>query len=503
MAKDWDKLMLRMDELIRSGKSAIVVSEFERLRREPVPRQYLSRLAHLSYRVHMPQFGLRLLNPVVREERKKIGNATDLEKSEYAFGLTRIGAEDEALEILKDIDKAKCNRAGYYEATAFIGRWEYGRSIPLFEAYISSLDEESYDRIVAEMNLAAAYVYEHMKEKAEDLIEKILDLSGKKKFFFAVGKALQLKAENLLYQKRWQEIDPVLDEAARRFKITAGLDPFFVKKLRLQKDFESSARTIENLQDFVDFREEARQTGHFESVRDCDRLIALYTKNDEKLLEVYFGTPFPAYRERLLKEYGNELQIPEYWDRNLKGESAKEPLLDLRETDYGKGKNAFLRGSLLHRLLVALTRDSYRPIRIASLHHQLYPGEYYNPVSSPLRVHRAISRLRNWVKAVNLPLIVEENGEFYSLSSKKDAKIRISSPNTVTESLPIPIQKLKAHWPTKLFSVSEASEFLGIPIRTLSRQLNECAEKNELFRVGNGRGTRFTFEADASLAKVV
>jgi len=29
-----------------------------------------------------------------------------------------------------------------------------------------------------------------------------------------------------------------------------------------------------------------------------------------------------------------------------------------------------------------------------TLHERIYPGEYYNPVSSPLRVHQGLKRLR-------------------------------------------------------------------------------------------------------------
>jgi hypothetical protein len=52
------------------------------------------------------------------------------------------------------------------------------------------------------------------------------------------------------------------------------------------------------------------------------------------------------------------------------------------------------RHPLLVRLLESLATDLYRPHRLPHLFSNLYPGEFFNPHSAPLKIHQLIHRLR-------------------------------------------------------------------------------------------------------------
>lgn len=488
-----------MEDLIRTGKSVLVVEEFERLKKIRIPRDWVERFSLLSYRVGMPEFGLRLLNPLIRAEGKASSTASESEKGEYAHGLIRVGASEEALEILEKQAPAVYAKTNYYRAFAYISQWDYAASIPYFEKFIADPRAEEYERLVAQVNLASAYVYELQSEGADTLLREILATAKRDHHQLVLGKALQLTAENFLNQKNWEAFDSALEDAEKLFQLTTGREKFFVRKLLLQKELEinSNSKLVEKR--WNAFRREASEIRHFESVRDCDRLLALKKSDSPLLFRVYFGTPHASYRKRLLQDFKSKVEIPADFEWHL-SESTAKYRVDLSSSSFGKGKFAFDRGSHPHKLLAALCRDFYAPQRIATLHHQVYPDEFFNPLSSPARVHRLIHRLRDWMNSSKLPLAVEETKEFYSLRPIAPVSIKIHSANSGTGFETDAIYQLMQRYPDKPFSVTQASTDLNIPARTLSRQIKKLMEEGKMNRIGSGPRVQYVFVASKKAA---
>jgi hypothetical protein len=149
-------------------------------------------------------------------------------------------------------------------------------------------------------------------------------------------------------------------------------------------------------------------------------------------------------------------------------------------------------GQLQHRLLAALVADFYRPIRVAAAYVLIYPGEYFNPVSSPARVHEAVKRLRQWLEAQKLTITIEESSGAYRLVSTAPCSLRIPSitGSPLARHSPI-VDKLRQRWPREGFTIQQASELLKTPARSTLRLLEEAIRAGSLERVGKGRATRY------------
>lgn len=491
---NYPKWLEKMDTLIREGKSALAAEGFLQIQSLKVPREFVLKTASLSFRAAQPYIGLRLLNPIVRVSEQGIGQATPTEIAEYAYGLIYIGAIEEALELLGKIPKTEVPQAGFYEASAYISQWDYEKSIPLLQTYIADERVAPYRRLVAQLNLAAAFIYVRNVQAASLLLREIQITASKQMHGYVLAKAMQLDSENLILLKQWDLAKEALEEASKRFKTTSGFDRLFVNKLKRRIQIETEGPSKSLLRDFGKLADEASKQGNWETVRDCDRLLAIYTKNEALFQKVYFGTPYLSYRERLLKECA-EFTVPSSyeWHPNGKGTRGKT-LFSLDEVTFGSEKDKFDRGSVLHQLLKTLSSDFYRPMRLATIHHRLYPAEFYNPDSSPARVHRSIVRFRKWVTANKLPINIAETNGDYSLKSTGHLSIGIPLPGAPAIHLSDTLIKLMKLFPSDEFSMMEASKKLDVPVRTLSRLVSKCVEDSIIERRGAGPSSRYSFK---------
>src|SRR5206468_2581133 len=122
-----------------------------------------------------------------------------------------------------------------------------------------------------------------------------------------------------------------------------------------------------------------------ETVRDCDLHRSVATKDEKLLLHVYFGTPHPTFRERILAEYGGSVALPSRYLWKKTGKSSR--ILDLTDPEALGLKP----GQLLHRALLLLCSDFYRPVRLAALHSRLFPDRYFHPTATPNQIHQLLS----------------------------------------------------------------------------------------------------------------
>src|SRR5207302_175208 len=120
------------------------------------------------------------------------------------------------------------------------------------------------------------------------------------------------------------------------------------------------------------------------------------------------------------------------------------------------------------RMLQSLALDFYRPLQLAELHERLYPREYFNPFSSPDRVHQAARRLRRWLQENRIPLGISEELGQYRLSSDRGCTVVVQavSEKTWLETAPGDIKLrallgvLKNQHGNEVFSAVEAGKLL-------------------------------------------
>jgi hypothetical protein len=179
------------------------------------------------------------------------------------------------------------------------------------------------------------------------------------------------------------------------------------------------------------------------------------------------------------------------------GSAAKSnaAILDLFSAQIENREAGLKIGQGKHRLLIQLCSDFYRPLRIASLHYSLYPGQFYNPTAAPARVQQSFSRLRSWFSEMKLPLLIEVEDGQARLVAEGPIGIRILDRPKEEDRLSLLMSRLQDTWSDASFSRKEAEHCLEAAPRTVSRVLSEGVREGLLMRLGKGKGpgTRYYF----------
>jgi hypothetical protein len=489
MKPDLSHLIQEVEGLIQSAQLRAARRKLQSVQKLATPaRGQRLKLAQLARRSGLVSLALKLLNPVVRPSAKSPLRPTAEESAEYAGLLIRSGANTEATHILEALDPGEVPEAWLYRAYACITQWEYEAAIPFLKSYLEVEGLGLIQVVIGKLNLAAALVHERESSAAEPLLAELLELTARERLFQFHGNALELSAQNALFQKRWSDADSFLSRAERHLSEVGGLDHLFVQKWKAIRACLERKGERQALRDLEDVRREAVALGHSETVRDCDLYLAVSSKDEARLHAVYFGTPFESFRRRLLREAGPETRLPSHWDWSPSGKTSRT--LDLALGVWQDGSPAFKPGQVLHRLLRALASDLYRPFRTAPLFEALYPGEFYNPFSSADRIYEAIRRLRLWAKEEGLSLAVTEKKGEYRLDPGTGLALRLSPQS---RRLSPSLDRLKRVFADRPFSTREAALALGISERSASRVIRDALSDQTLASSGKSQFVRYRF----------
>lgn len=492
MAMDWDALYRTVDEHLRHGRPSRAQAALDKIQDVKVPREEAARFAAVARRADRASFGIRLLNPIVRSDRKAPVEATEEEKAEYAQCLIRIGASEEATILLDSIASSRIPQVLLYRASAHIQRWEYEEAVPLLKAYVRREDLAPYQALVGKVNLAAALAATKRHEKATFLIRELLHETSLKQYATLHANLLSVATQHFALRKKWADVTRCLAKAKTVLAESDGEAAFFLEKWKALAAMMRDPKSAEALAEVDAVREKARARGHWDTLRQCDELQGIHTKDEARLVHLYFGTPYESWRRRMLDDFSDPKALPGSYAWNPSGHPTEGVVLDLLTGETEGGKRATLKtGQLLHRLAVTLSSDFYRPLRLASVHFQLYPGEYFNPVTSPFRVYEAVKRLRAWLEKSSLPLAIEEENGFYRLTASGPGAIRVYRAKDAVGKHAAALMKLRERFAEAPFSIGEACEVLAMPSRSAQRLLEAAMTEGHVSRSGQSRATRY------------
>lgn len=448
-------------------------------------------MAGLARRAGLHLLALKLLGPSVRGTGRKAVSASDEEKAEYAASLTYVGATEEALTLLKHVNSDRVPQALLFECFAHFAQWDYRAAIPLLTKYVASSKLDPYQVLVGKVNLAAALIQQKEYAEAQPLLAELRSATRGPGFAHLHGNVLELSAQNSIFTGDFATAAGHLRAARDSLEGAVGLSEFFVRKWEA---FVFSAQNRGKAEAFTKLhviRREAMSL-HWETVRDCDRLEAVETKNESLLWHLYFGTPFEKFRERLLLDFGMPVEIAQTYLWRLNGEEGESSpsVLDVMTGEWNGRETGLKTGQVVHRLLQALTMDFYRPLRLAVAHHFLYPSEFFNPVSSVHQIHQALRRFRSYLRENDIPLDVEEQDNYYRLILTTPVALRVPHPGKSEDKFQRILSQLQS-WGAPSFSATEASVQLRVPERTARRMLSELRDEGRLERAGAGPSTRY------------
>lgn len=492
MEKDWKAFVAALDQSLRQGRHGAVRQELSRLNAREAPRASLEALANVARRAGVYSLALRLLNPVCRPAQGLRRNASAGELVEYGMALVKNGSLDEALGIFRGIDGEIEPRAWLYRAFAHFPRWEYAEALPFLGKFLERVPEDSYEHRIAQVNRLAALIFVNDSGRAGPLSRSLLELTARDGQRLLQANVLELSAQLAIQGGDFQVARDRLEDARRLLGEAPVGDRLFVEKwqavIRLT---ESSGLDAEPLSEV---RKAAKLQGHWETLRDCDFHEARHRVRPDLFSRLYHGTPHTAYRTRLLETLKRYGAPPEYYvreaDRSKVG--IREAVLDVQSAAWKGGKALFRPGGVEHRLLLQLNRDYYKPERIGSLFAAVYPDEYFNPVSSPLRVHQAMRRLRRSLSAAKIPVRIREEAHQYFLVPR-ECGITSSASEIAPELRELelrfrPLQRLIGDAPV---SARELSRESGLSISTVTRLLNEAREAGWVLAEGQGRSRKY------------
>lgn len=479
------QLINNCDLLIKSGKISEVSNLISKLNLSQVPRPYCHLLAKICRRSGLVGSGLRLLQPIIRSEKIKEDPPNAMEICEYSVLLSRNGSIQEALNLLKEVDAEKNPDAWLYSGYCHISNWDYGKAVEYLEQFLKS-SADPYTKLVARVNLISAYLATSQLKEATLLLEETIPLAQQSGAVRLIGNCHELWGQLHFCEGNYTSARQSLKEAQEVFSNNQSFDQLFIFKWNsIMQALES--KSVEPL---LQFRREAIKRHHWESVRDAD-LFILKARFDQKTFDhLYFGTPMLIYRNRVQRETAG---IPS--ESYLFG-SENGFCFDLQSgridgIDFNPGKK-------IHQTIAALVRDFYAPRNIGTLFAELYPNEFFDINSSPLKIGQLLWRTRQWLHENKLSAEIQQHRGTYRLLIQGDFGIRIPLESPILDSMALDWASLRANFLNKgRFSAKSACLQLDWSRSRFLRVAEWAVQTGQLSKSGQGKATLYQVQSNS------
>ena len=482
---NYEALYDECDRMIRAGQTQAAAQRLGKINTAQVPRAWRLKLARLSRRSGSIALGLRLLTPLVSENRRGIltGSPTPAERAEYAALLFRCGAVREALESLTTIDVKEAPDAALFSAFCLFSQWDYERAVPSLEAYLRHVSDP-YASLIGKVNLSAALVSTGRYANAETTIGECLEQTRSSGASRLEANCLELSTQMDVLRGNLTGAEASLARAEEILGDARTHDQLFIRCWRAFLD----ARKTGNKIPLLEFRQEALRRKRHETVREADLLALMIDFDQGDFDYLYFGTPFEAFRDRMTRLTGRAPSGDTY---RLGGAEAN--CFDIM-TGFSNAGLALPQGEKIHQLIEILLRDFYRPMTTAGLFAALYPTERFNIFTSPTRVHQVVSRTRRWTDGSQAGFAVRCKGACYSLTISELVAFSLPKHRASVDTFELRVRQLRALQSTG-FTARDASQTLGLS-RSESRRVLEIAlAQGVIEKYGAGPRTRYHFAA--------
>ncbi len=494
---EWMDFMKNCETLIRAGQIQQVVPILAGQKLKDIPRIHAERFAHFHYRVGLFTRGLQLLANIVYPPEPRSTPASDRELATYAVLLIKIGSVFEAKNILAKVSSQLAD-VDLYRAFAEQAEWAYDLAIPHLRKYLGRTGLTPYEIAIAELNLTACLIHEGESEESRALLMRLFEKAKANQWTLVYKNSQELLGQLSVVVGDFHEAHRLLNEAIAKERYReSSLFDFFIDKWRAIVAFKQNPENSSTQEEIQHIRARATQLKHWESVRECDRILALTLQNQKLLDQVYFGTPFVAYRARLVRDAA-------FWSKpspTFLWGSDKAVIYDLATAQSDDGSIGLKPGHALHRALTALASDRYKPLFIGQLFSRTYPGECFIAEFSEGRVAAVISRLRNWSKDNNLPLVFDVKEQFFQLRIEQDTTsvgLRFNS-DLHSEARENPMAssflRLQSKMGSSVFTSNEVAEALSISKSTAVRLLGWGVKEGKLKSIGNNKSKKYGLAA--------
>lgn len=464
------------DEWIRAGQASKVRALCRGLNQKKIPRSLLIEYAQIARRVGASDLIVLWLRPIVRAEKVLALPASDAEKAIYGLGLLRLGAFHEATRILSEVDPTMDSQVYFYRASLKINQWNYAGAIPDLKKYIRHPKTQSYSKFVGRLNLCAAYVSGESKhsEKAGPEIEVLWKRLQKGGSDLLKGNILEIRSQWWYEQGNTVRALEDLEHAARLLHKADTRSLLYVKKWRAIIKLRNSRNQLQGLRALAEVQVQARILEDWETVRDCDLQKALALHDRELILRVFWGSKFEAYKKRIRRLYG-ELVVADrfYWTHDSTAPGEILDLVPLAPTPK------------LRQLFFVLTRELYRPVRTTEIIDSLEENHFYDPFTSPARLHRLVARARTWLHENKFPVEIVSYRNAFQLRTTAACQLLL------WKEFPSAEPTLPAVTTQEYFTSSEWARERGVSERSARREILRLVRKGLVRSLIRGRKTKY------------
>lgn len=481
-ALNFDKEFSKIDHLIKSGRINQAWTNIKKIKISEIPRDNLLVLADLTRRVRQPLYATKILGKIIRNHREKIEEAKTDEILAYCNSLIKLGFFDEAQKWLDKVDSNKHPQVFDLYGRIHATQWNYETASFYFKKWVNSLDPTSYPHLVGQLNLASSLINCGIYEKGHDALENVQRRS-KSKSPLIYGNSLELQAQWHIHKKEFAKAKKSIEDS---LSILTGSSvwEFYARKWKIIIDLEENPEDTSTLNNAESLLTEALTKDYGEGAREIERALALTTKNQDRLLRVYFGTHFSGYRKKITKQWLWPEPIPDTYYCSFHGGTNEH---------YFDTKNEFKGKQLAGNLFKVLNLDLYRPLPLGFVFNKLYPGEFFDPFHSADRVYAQVKSLRKSL-ASELGIEVEWHGGSVQLKYQKPIQLYLHKKVKMLTSSEIQVIDLRNHFKKNWFKSSDIKANFNLSGSSTNRLINQAKTIYKLETQGRGRATRYRFK---------
>ncbi|MGZ6472947.1 MAG: hypothetical protein ACXWRZ_17395, partial [Bdellovibrio sp.] len=292
---------------------------------------------------------------------------------------------------------------------------------------------------------------------------------------------LELKSQFFLQANDYQACESNLERARAILNSSSTSDQLFIQK------WQSFCSALKNksLAPIESFQQEAVRRHHWESIRECDFYTLKISFSEPTFKKLICGTPFESYRNKVFRTLGQSQSDGFYYYGNTNG-----PCLDLLTAQLTSGQ-IMKAGKKSHQLINSLLKDFYKPANMGTVFSDLFPDEYFDVFSSPGRIHKIVSRTRQFFTENNWPLKIEFNDQRFFLRIDGDFSFRIPFHRAPVSGPSAQIEKLKQYYSSndRQFSADDVSKVLQLSTATARRILRWGVDHQKFIKSGAGPST--------------
>lgn len=407
-----------IDSYIQSGQFSVANHLIMRQLDYPkrLHRQDLVILAEFAKRTGEFYLGLRLFKTLIEEKSGAIEALSDVERILFASLQTRIGAPQKSIELLRPVADT-VDGALMTRAFAHVYMWEYSQSIPLFEKRLESVDPESYQYAIGQINLLAGQAFT-LNHSTPELFEKAFANFKRGGWDLLMFNALEIMAG---YSFNCGELDRASKFVFQASQIGIAKShhryQIFLDKWRFALKWMHSSDRDGLLLDFQELSRRANEAGLWNTVREIYYLLSHILKNQEMMSYLHIGSPYSEYRKQIELRNG-WFQPQRNCQVNYNGQQPTR-VFDMDQACEKTNRDCRLKpASISHRILKYLNYDFFKVMPKGELYYYLYPGQYFDPTSSNRKLYVGVQRLRKWLQKQSIPIEVSIEKNRVSLAAR-------------------------------------------------------------------------------------